>query len=106
MPRVIPESGRISELRPLSAEGSGGNAGCVAAGGLGKVKADAMQSEQTSPGMLPPFERMARVMERVLDDISFEAPDKSGTEFKIDAAYVRKNVGEMAKNADLSRFIL
>lgn len=50
--------------------------------------------------------RLQTVMERVLDDISFEAPDKSGAEFKIDAEYVRKNVGEMAKNADLSRFIL
>lgn len=50
--------------------------------------------------------RLQTVMERVLDDISFEAPDKSGSEFKIDAEYVRKNVGEMAKNADLSRFIL
>ncbi|KAG1651462.1 ATP-dependent protease ATPase subunit HslU [Nymphon striatum] len=50
--------------------------------------------------------RLQTVMERVLDEISFEAPDKSGAEFVIDAEYVRKNVGEMAKNADLSRFIL
>lgn len=50
--------------------------------------------------------RLQTVMERVLDDISFEAPDKSGSVYEIDAEYVRKNVGEMAKNADLSRFIL
>ena len=50
--------------------------------------------------------RLQTVMERVLDDISFEAPDRSGSTLKIDAAYVDKNVGDLAKNADLSRFIL
>ncbi len=50
--------------------------------------------------------RLQTVMERVLDDISFEAPDKSGTNITIDADYVAKNVGDMAKNTDLSRFIL
>ncbi len=50
--------------------------------------------------------RLQTVMERVLDDISFEAPDKSGTAVKIDAEYVAKNVGDMAKDTDLSRFIL
>ena len=45
-------------------------------------------------------------MERVLDDISFDAPDRSGTTVKVDAAYVEKNVGDMARNTDLSRFIL
>lgn len=50
--------------------------------------------------------RLQTVMERVLDDISFDAPDRSGSTLKIDAAYVDKNVGDLAKNADLSRFIL
>jgi len=50
--------------------------------------------------------RLQTVMERVLDEISFEAPDKSGTEFVIDADYVRKHVGDLAKDADLSRYIL
>ena len=50
--------------------------------------------------------RLQTVMERVLDDISYEAPDKSGTEFVIDAEYVRKHVGDLAKDADLSRYIL
>ncbi len=50
--------------------------------------------------------RLQTVMERVLDDISFEAPDKSGSEFTIDADYVRKHVGDLAKDADLSRYIL
>jgi ATP-dependent HslUV protease ATP-binding subunit HslU len=50
--------------------------------------------------------RLQTVMERVLDDISFEAPDKPGAEIEIDAEYVRKHVGDLAKDADLSRYIL
>jgi ATP-dependent HslUV protease ATP-binding subunit HslU len=50
--------------------------------------------------------RLSTVMERVLDVISFEASDKARTKFSIDAAYVRAQVGELAKNADLSKFIL
>ncbi len=50
--------------------------------------------------------RLQTVMERILDDISFTAPDRSGETIVIDAAHVRSNVGELAKNADLSRFIL
>jgi ATP-dependent HslUV protease ATP-binding subunit HslU len=45
-------------------------------------------------------------MERVLDDVSFGAPDRSGETVKVDADYVHKHVGDLAKNADLSRFIL
>jgi ATP-dependent HslUV protease ATP-binding subunit HslU len=50
--------------------------------------------------------RLQTVMERVLDDVSFSAPDRSGEAVKIDADYVQKHVGDLAKNADLSRFIL
>ncbi len=50
--------------------------------------------------------RLQTVMERVLDEISFSAPDKSGAEYTVDAKYVRDIIGDMAKNADLSRFIL
>ncbi|MBO6717130.1 MAG: ATP-dependent protease ATPase subunit HslU [Rhizobiaceae bacterium] len=50
--------------------------------------------------------RLQTVMERVLDDISFNAPDSSDTEVTIDAEYVNKHVGDLAKNTDLSRFIL
>jgi ATP-dependent HslUV protease ATP-binding subunit HslU len=42
----------------------------------------------------------------VLDEISFAAPDHSGDTVKIDADYVDKHIGDLAKNADLSRFIL
>jgi ATP-dependent HslUV protease ATP-binding subunit HslU len=50
--------------------------------------------------------RLQTVMERVLDEISFEATDYSGEPYRITAEYVQKTVGELTKNADLSRFIL
>src|SRR5437660_11331718 len=50
--------------------------------------------------------RLQTVMERVLDEISFAAPDRSGDKVTIDAAYVQQHIGDLAKNADLSRFIL
>jgi ATP-dependent HslUV protease ATP-binding subunit HslU len=50
--------------------------------------------------------RLSTVMERVLDEISFDAADRANTKFTIDAAYVQKHVGDLAKNADLSKFIL
>ncbi len=50
--------------------------------------------------------RLQTVMERILDDISFHAPDRGGQTLTIDAAYVEAQVGDLARNADLSRFIL
>ena len=45
-------------------------------------------------------------MERVLDEISFSATDRSGETVKIDKAYVEKHLGDLARNTDLSKFIL
>ena len=50
--------------------------------------------------------RLQTVMERVLDEISFEASDRGGTVLAIDAAYVNDRIGALAKNTDLSKFIL
>jgi ATP-dependent HslUV protease ATP-binding subunit HslU len=50
--------------------------------------------------------RLQTVIERVLDDISFTAPDRPGDTVTIDGAYVRDHVGDLARNADLSRFVL
>lgn len=50
--------------------------------------------------------RLQTVMERVLDEISYDAPDRNGTSVTIDAAYVEKHVGDLSRNTDLSRFIL
>ena len=50
--------------------------------------------------------RLQTVMERVLDEISYTAPDRDGEDMVIDAPYVHANVGDLAKNTDLSRYIL
>jgi len=50
--------------------------------------------------------RLQTVMERVLDEISFTASDRSGETIVVDGAFVDKNIGDLAKNVDLSRFIL
>lgn len=50
--------------------------------------------------------RLQTVMERVLDEISFTAADKSGEAYKIDAKYVKKHLGDIAEDTDLSRYIL
>jgi ATP-dependent HslUV protease ATP-binding subunit HslU len=50
--------------------------------------------------------RLQTVLERVIDEISFTATDRSGETVPIDAAYVRSRVESLAANADLSRFIL
>ena len=50
--------------------------------------------------------RLQTVMERILDEISFTATDRAGETLRVDAAYVEAHVGDLARNADLSRFIL
>lgn len=50
--------------------------------------------------------RLHTVMERLLEKISYEAPDISGTSITIDAAYVDNSLGELVEDEDLSRYIL
>ena len=50
--------------------------------------------------------RLHTVMEKVLDDISFTASDRQGETVRIDADYVHEHMGDIAKDTDLSRFIL
>lgn len=50
--------------------------------------------------------RLHTVMERLMDEISFEATDKSGSQLTIDAEYVKAKLGETIEDEDLSRFIL
>ncbi|MFN3745904.1 MAG: ATP-dependent protease ATPase subunit HslU [Hyphomicrobiaceae bacterium] len=50
--------------------------------------------------------RLHTVVERVLDEISFDASDRGGTSVTVDGAYVRARVGDLARNTDLSKFIL
>ena len=50
--------------------------------------------------------RLQTVMERVLDDISFTASDRHGEKIVVDGEFVEKHIGDLARNRDLSRFIL
>jgi ATP-dependent HslUV protease ATP-binding subunit HslU len=50
--------------------------------------------------------RLHTVLERILDEISFEATDKNGVEVIIDQAYVTKHIGDLAATVDLAKFIL
>ncbi|HMP63842.1 MAG TPA: HslU--HslV peptidase ATPase subunit, partial [Phenylobacterium sp.] len=50
--------------------------------------------------------RLQTVMEKVLEDISFTAGDRSGEQVVVDADYVRQRLGDLAANTDLSRYIL
>ena len=50
--------------------------------------------------------RLQTIMERILDDISFEASDKSGEKITVDADFVAEHIGDLAQNTDLSGFIL
>ena len=50
--------------------------------------------------------RLHTIIEKVLDEISFTATDRGGEKIIIDKNYVTKNLGELAKDTDLSKFIL
>jgi ATP-dependent HslUV protease ATP-binding subunit HslU len=50
--------------------------------------------------------RLATVLERLLEEVSFSASDRGGETVRVDAAYVREKVGPLAASTDLSRFIL
>ena len=50
--------------------------------------------------------RLHTIIERILDDISFTASDRSGEKIIIDSAYVKQNLDELVKDTDLSKFIL
>ncbi|MWB76925.1 ATP-dependent protease ATPase subunit HslU [Pseudooceanicola sp. 216_PA32_1] len=50
--------------------------------------------------------RLYTVIERVFEELSFNAPDKSGDKVTVDADFVQKNVGKLAESADISRYVL
>ena len=50
--------------------------------------------------------RLHTIIERVLDEISFTATDRSGEKITVDSGYIKKNIGELVKDTDLSKFIL
>ncbi|MEM6533251.1 MAG: ATP-dependent protease ATPase subunit HslU [Myxococcota bacterium] len=50
--------------------------------------------------------RLHTVMERLLDEISFAAPERSGEQIEVDAAYVQKSLGSLLESEDLTRYVL
>ncbi|MDZ4802956.1 MAG: HslU--HslV peptidase ATPase subunit, partial [Bryobacteraceae bacterium] len=50
--------------------------------------------------------RLHTIMEKLLEEISFSAPDMKKKSFKVDAAYVRSQLADIVKDQDLSRYIL
>ena len=50
--------------------------------------------------------RLSTLMERLLDEVSFEAPDMAGVAVKVDGDYVRRALSDIVKNQDLSRYVL
>jgi len=50
--------------------------------------------------------RLYTVLERVFEELSFTAPDRSGDQVTVDAGFVEKNLGELSRSADLSRYVL
>ena len=50
--------------------------------------------------------RLYTVMERVFEELSFSAPDRSGEDITVDAQFVEENLGDLSKSVDLSRYVL
>jgi ATP-dependent HslUV protease ATP-binding subunit HslU len=74
------------------------------AGGVRRIAEVAYQVNENTENI--GARRLHTVMERLLETVSFEASDKSGSELEIDAAYVDEHLAELSKDEDLSRYIL
>jgi len=68
---------------------------------LAKIAADVNQSVENIGAR-----RLYTVMERVFEELSFNAPDRGGEEILVDAAFVDKNLGELTRSVDVSRYVL
>ncbi|MGL4413857.1 ATP-dependent protease ATPase subunit HslU [Roseinatronobacter monicus] len=68
---------------------------------LAKIAADVNQSVENIGAR-----RLYTVMERVFEELSFHAPDRSGETVVVDADYVETNLGDLSRSADLSRYVL
>ncbi len=68
---------------------------------LAKIAAEVNQSVENIGAR-----RLYTVMERVFEELSFHAPDRAGQSVTVDAGFVDKNLGELAKSTDLSRYVL
>ncbi|WP_435230589.1 ATP-dependent protease ATPase subunit HslU [Pseudopelagicola sp. nBUS_20] len=68
---------------------------------LAKIAADVNQSVENIGAR-----RLYTVLERVFEELSFSAPDRSGDQITVDSSFVEKNLGELAKSVDVSRYVL
>ena len=68
---------------------------------LAKIAADVNQSVENIGAR-----RLYTVMERVFEELSFNAPDRGGDEIEVSADFVEKNLGELTRSSDLSRYML
>ena len=68
---------------------------------LAKIAADVNESVENIGAR-----RLYTVIERVFEELSFIAPDKSGTSIEVNSEFVENNIGDLSKSADLSRYVL
>lgn len=68
---------------------------------LAKIAAEVNQSVENIGAR-----RLYTVLEKVFEELSFSAPDKSGSKVTVDLAFVEKHIGELSKSTDLSRYVL
>ena len=68
---------------------------------LAKIAADVNESVENIGAR-----RLYTVMERVFEELSFTAPDKSGTSIEVNSDFVESNIGDLSKSSDLSRYVL
>ena len=72
--------------------------------GIRRIAETAFQVNETTENI--GARRLHTILERLLEEVSFSASDKSGSEVKITAEYVDENIAELAQDEDLSRYIL
>ena len=68
---------------------------------LAKIAADVNHSVENIGAR-----RLYTVIERVFEELSFTAPDRGGDMVKVDADFVEKNLGELSRSTDVSRYVL
>ena len=68
---------------------------------LAKIAAEVNQSVENIGAR-----RLYTVLERVFEELSFEAPDRSGDHITVDAGFVEKHLGELSRSSDISRYVL
>ena len=100
----ISKRGGENENPYLQLLGRGGkekNADISIIAALARIAADVNQSVENIGAR-----RLYTVMERVFEELSFNAPDRAGDGVTINAEFVEDNLGELAKGSDMSRYVL